>query len=66
MKDFIKLMWGVLVMIAGIISSLMIPAMVIILLYIMFTGQDIKNIHVAIVVVCFSYVWNKQRQTISK
>lgn len=64
-KDFIKASWALLVALAGIASSLALFAMVAVLLYIMWTGQDIKNIHVALTVVCFGYAWNKSQRKVS-
>ncbi len=48
--------WLLLVATARIVAPV---AMVVLIFYIMWTGQDIKNIHVAAVVICVVYSTDK-------
>ena len=59
MKEFIKLAWALFVSFARIISSLAMVALTVLVFYMMWADQDVKNVHVAILVICFSYRFNK-------
>lgn len=54
-ESFIKLSWLALVAIARVVTSLATAVMIPLLLYMMWTGQDIKNIHVALIVLCAAW-----------
>lgn len=60
MKDFLKV-WRLLL---GAISSLAMAVLIPLLLYMMWTGQDVKNIHVALIVFCA--VWSMDSPAESK
>lgn len=50
---FVKLTWAMLVAVSRVVTPLTVGVL---LLYIMWTGEDIKNIHVAVIVL--AAVWS--------